>query len=157
MTHQSEGSQNWETRDVVQTQLQQWKWNDNKIKNIPAFFEVIFWTHGHHFHHSLHSKCSRKELKWICIISQNINESSHIVSMLKSLIHRRVHIMMIQCHEGRVDHDTKSYEKVNKRIKDNEGEELGQFDVPVAAVPHTHHLETLNTKVADFLFQPGTE
>ena len=32
--------------------------------------------------------------------------------------------MVIQGHEGRVDHNTKSDEKVNEGIKDNEREEL---------------------------------
>ena len=77
---------------------------------------------------------------------------THIISILKNFIHARIHIMVIQGHEGSVDHDTQGDEQVNEGVEHDEWEELCQLDVAVTAVPHTHHLETLNTKLVDFFF-----
>ena len=50
---------------------------------------------------------------------------SYIVSILKSLIHGGVHIMMIQRHEGSVDNNAERDEEVDEGVKDNDGEKLG--------------------------------
>ena len=50
---------------------------------------------------------------------------SYIVSILKSLIHGRIHIMMIQSHEGSVDDNAEGDEQVDEGVEDNDGEKLG--------------------------------
>ena len=60
--------------------------------------------------------------------------------------------MVVEGHEGGVDDDAESDEQVDEGIEHDEGEELCQPDVAVAAVPHTHHLEALCAEVTDPLF-----
>ena len=60
--------------------------------------------------------------------------------------------MVVEGHEGGVDDNAEGDEKVDERIEHDEGQELCQPDVAVAAVPHTHHLEALRAEVTDPLF-----
>ena len=79
----------------------------------------------------------------------------YIVSSLKSGVHGRVHIVVVQGHEGRVDHDAEGDEQVDEGVEDDDGKELGEADVAGAAVPHAHHIHALDTELTDPLFQPG--
>ena len=85
----------------------------------------------------------------------NIKKISYIISILEGAGHGGVHVMMIQSHESCVNHNAKSYKEINKWIEDNKGEKLCQFDIAAAAVPNTHDLHQLNTKLAESLFTPG--
>lgn len=79
----------------------------------------------------------------------------YIVSSLKSGVHGRVHIVVVQGHEGRVDHDAEGDEQVDEGVEDDDGKELGEADVAGTAVPHAHHIHALDTELTDPLFQPG--
>lgn len=48
----------------------------------------------------------------------------YIVSVLKSIIHSRVHVVMVKSHEKRVDHDAQGDEEVNEGIKYDERQVL---------------------------------
>ena len=78
----------------------------------------------------------------------------YIVPRLKSGVHGRVHVVVVECHEGGVDHDAEGDEQVDEGVEDDDGEELGEADVAGAAVPHAHHVHALDTELADPLFQP---
>ena len=73
---------------------------------------------------------------------------------MESAVHARVHIMMIQGHEERVDDNAEGNKKINKWIKNYKWEKLGQFDIASTAVPNTHHIHTLHTEITDSFFQP---
>ena len=60
---------------------------------------------------------------------------------------------MVQGHEGCVDDDTECYEEIHKGVEDDDGEELSQADVAVAAVPHAHHIHALDAELTDPLLQ----
>lgn len=74
MTHQSERSEDGKTRNIVQTQLQQAQRHDDEIKNIPSFFEIVFWTHCHHLHQCFHSKSSGEKLNSKYLKSVYLNQ-----------------------------------------------------------------------------------
>ena len=59
---------------------------------------------------------------------------------------------MVESHEGGVDDYAERDEQVDEGVEHDEGEELCEPDVAVAAVPDTHNLKTLNTEVGDLLF-----
>ena len=98
-------------------------------------------------------QCSRVKLIW-----QNISKftrGTHIVSRLKSGVHGRVHVVVVQGHEGGVDDDAEGDEEVDEGVEDYDGEELGEANVAGAAVPHAHHIHALDAELADSLLQPG--
>ena len=77
---------------------------------------------------------------------------SHIISNLKDVVHCWIRVVMVESHEGGVDDYAERDEQVDEGVEHDEGEELCEPDVAVAAVPDTHNLKTLNTEVGDLLF-----
>lgn len=45
---------------------------------------------------------------------------THIVTTLEGLLHVRIHVVMIQGHEKRIDHDTERDEQLDEGIEHNE-------------------------------------
>ena len=82
-------------------------------------------------------------------------EAAHIVSRLKSGVHGGVHVVVVEGHEGGVDHDAEGDKEVDKGVEDDDGEELGETDITGAAVPHAHHIHALDAELTDPLLQPG--
>ena len=62
-TYQSKGSEDGEAGDVGEAELDQRKRHDDKVKDVPAFLEVVLWTHGHQLDARLDSKRRSKKLK----------------------------------------------------------------------------------------------
>ena len=60
--------------------------------------------------------------------------------------------MMIQRHEGSVDNNAERDEEVDEGVEDNDGEKLGQFDITITAVPHTHNFKTLCAEITNSFF-----
>ena len=82
-------------------------------------------------------------------------EAAYIVSRLKSGVHGWVHVVVVEGHEGGVDHDAEGDKEVDKGVEDDDGEELGETDIAGAAVPHAHHIHALDAELTDPLLQPG--
>jgi hypothetical protein len=73
---------------------------------------------------------------------------------LKSEVHARIHIVVVQGHEGGVDDDTESDEQVDEGVEDNDGEDLSEADITVAAVPHAHHIRALDQELTYSVLTP---
>ena len=76
MTHQPERSKDGKTGHVFQAELEQGEGYNDKIKDVPALFEVELWAHRHQLHHSLHREGGSKKLK-MDLVSECLQTSLH--------------------------------------------------------------------------------
>ena len=79
---------------------------------------------------------------------------TYVIAVLERVADARVHVVVIERHEGRVDHDAESDEQIDERIEDDERQELSQTDVDVTTVPHAEDVDHAVAEGHKALLQP---
>lgn len=67
---------------------------------------------------------------------------THVIARFENSLHIFVHIVMIQCHEERIDDDAERDEELYERVKDYQGHVLLKLEPEPAAVPDAKDVDT---------------
>lgn len=69
-------------------------------------------------------------------------DNTYVVARFKHSFHVFVHVVMIQCHEERIDDDTERDEELYERIKDQQGHVLLKLEPEPTAIPDAKDVDT---------------
>jgi hypothetical protein len=127
LAYESERTQNGQSGDAFQAALQQREERDQTVEDVPSFFEVELWAEGDELEEGFDGERGRETLKQddkssleqLRDVSER-NEETHVVAHFQESLHVRVHVVVIERHEERVDDDTQCDEQLDERIKDEQ-------------------------------------
>lgn len=74
--------------------------------------------------------------------SQDLNRlDTHVVTALERPLHVRVHVVVVERHKQRVDHDAERDEQLDERVEHDKGHPLLELEPHPAAVPHAEDVD----------------
>lgn len=71
-----------------------------------------------------------------------MHRDTHVIARFENSLHIFVHIVVIQCHEERIDDDAERDEELYERVKDYQGHVLLKLEPEPAAVPDAKDVDT---------------
>jgi len=71
-----------------------------------------------------------------------VYDSTHVIARFEYSFHIFVHVVMIQCHEQRIDDDAECDEELYERIKDQQGHVLLKVEPELTAIPDAKDVDT---------------
>lgn len=69
-------------------------------------------------------------------------DNTHVIARLEYSFHVFVHVVVIQCHEERIDDDAERDEEFYERIKDQQGHVLLKLEPKPTAIPDAKDVDT---------------
>lgn len=69
-------------------------------------------------------------------------QSTHVIARFKYSFHILVHVVMVQCHEQRINDDAECDEELYEWIKDQQGDVLLNLEPKPTAIPDAKDVDT---------------
>lgn len=72
----------------------------------------------------------------------DVHGNTYVIARFEHSFHVFVHVVVIQCHEERIDDDTERDEELYERIKDQQGHVLLKLEPEPTAIPDAKDVDT---------------